>query len=71
MLFGEDSVGELFHARNSLLLTSAVEKRFDRHQVVIIPADGAKLQKDGTIDRWLLKIVDDSIKNTKWRGYKD
>ena len=63
MLFGEDSVGELFHPRNGLILTSAVEKRFDRHQLVIVPADGAKLQKDGTIDRWVLKVMDVSIKD--------
>ncbi|KAF8533053.1 hypothetical protein BDD12DRAFT_900614 [Trichophaea hybrida] len=63
MIFGEQAVGELFHVRNGLLLSDSVEKRFDKHQVVIVPANGAKLQADGTIDRWILKLVDDAVKN--------
>lgn len=62
MLFGNDALGELFHTRNGLLLSTGVEKRFDKHQLVIVPANGTKLQEDGTIDRWVLKIVEDSIK---------
>jgi hypothetical protein len=63
MIFGEQAVGELFHVHNGLLLSDSVEKRFDKHQVVIVPAYGAKLQADGTIDRWVLKLVDDAVQN--------
>jgi len=37
---------------------------FDKHQVVIVLAKGAKLQVDGTIDRWVLKLVGDAVKDT-------
>jgi hypothetical protein len=44
-------VGELFRVRSGLLLADFVEKRFDKHQLVIVPAKEAGLQRDGTIER--------------------
>ncbi|KAF8536656.1 hypothetical protein BDD12DRAFT_278020 [Trichophaea hybrida] len=54
MIFGDEGAGELFHVRNGLLLADFVEKRFDKHQVVIVPATDARLQRDRTIDRWVV-----------------
>ncbi|KAF8241976.1 hypothetical protein K440DRAFT_500640, partial [Wilcoxina mikolae CBS 423.85] len=65
MIFGDEGVGELFHVRNGLLLADFVEKRFDKHQLVIVPAKDARLHQDGTIDRWVLNVVDDSIKDIR------
>lgn len=31
-------------------------------QLAIVPARGARLQSDGTIDRWQVKIIDEAIK---------
>ncbi|KAF8541820.1 hypothetical protein BDD12DRAFT_877818 [Trichophaea hybrida] len=63
MTFGEPAVGELFHVCNGLLLADSIETCFDKHQVVIVPANRAKLQAYRTIDRWVLKPVDDAVKN--------
>lgn len=62
LIFGDASVGELFHTRNGLLLSDTIESRFDRHQLAIIPAPGARIQPDGSIDRWVIRLLDDSIK---------
>ncbi|KAF8534830.1 hypothetical protein BDD12DRAFT_983625 [Trichophaea hybrida] len=65
MIFGDEGAGEIFHVRNGLLLADFVEKRFDKHHVGIVPAKDARLQRDGTIDRWVLNEVDDSIKDIR------
>lgn len=63
MLFGHSSYGELFHPRNGLLLVDSVESRFDRHQLVIVPQPEARIQSDGSIDRWVVKILDTQVIN--------
>ncbi|KAF8245052.1 hypothetical protein K440DRAFT_635269 [Wilcoxina mikolae CBS 423.85] len=71
MLFGDDSIGELFSVRNGLLLSDWFEKRFDLHQTVIVPAPGAKLLGNtGGIDRWIIHITDASICNIKVKDLK-
>jgi hypothetical protein len=62
MLFGDESIGELFDARNGLLLADFVEEAFDKSQLVIVPAKEARLQPNGTIDRWIIRIIDDSVR---------
>ena len=48
--------------RSGLLLADFVEKRFDKHQLVIVPAKEAGLQRDGTIER-LMRQSEEGEKN--------
>jgi hypothetical protein len=62
MLFGDSSIAELFSTHNGLLLADFIEDRFYKHQVVVVPAEEAKLHDNGIIDHWDLRVVDDSVR---------
>lgn len=59
ILFGSRA-DELTGPQNALLLSNVVKGWFDRHAIVIVPADSTEL----TIKRWRIDVVDKSIQNT-------
>jgi hypothetical protein len=58
-VFGDQSANELFSARNGLLLTERVERKFDSFLLVIVPVDPK------VPGRWKIRILDKSIRKQK------
>ncbi|KAI5776254.1 hypothetical protein EDC01DRAFT_636970 [Geopyxis carbonaria] len=68
MIFGEPAAAEMFSPRNGLLLSIPIENEFNKHRLVIVPANGAELQENGTINDWVLRVIDRSILNKRCGG---
>lgn len=55
----KDSADELFSARNGMTIDREVEKVFDIHQVVFVPATPVPVE--GPIKDWKFKILDKTL----------
>ncbi|KAI4127140.1 MAG: hypothetical protein LQ347_004724 [Umbilicaria vellea] len=62
-IFGLESNEGLYGVRNGMIIASIIEKKFDKFQVVIVPA---KPRTEGNpVDDWVLRIVDHQIDHLK------
>ncbi|KAK2836090.1 hypothetical protein FQN49_006697, partial [Arthroderma sp. PD_2] len=64
-IFGNDAKNEINSPRNALLLNSSIEKRFDAHQIVIVPVDATMTEPR----EWKFVVVDKSIMNHNLDDY--
>lgn len=59
MIFGAESAANLFSTRNGLLLDNVIKSAFDRHHIVIDPAN--LLPPGGPVTEWKVRVLDKLI----------
>ncbi|KAI9769910.1 MAG: hypothetical protein M1839_003311 [Geoglossum umbratile] len=63
-IFGADGIRDSVSPRSGLIMSSSLERRFERHLITLVPAS-KELMPDGSIKRWKIVVTDRDVE--KWR----